>query len=90
MTNILNFKFSRKKLRDDNNYTSCKVLLPDPLSDDESDNDKNNDNDNEDSQQIKYVVGDLTQPMVTGRKDRIIVHCVGKNDLLFIKSRVGT
>ena len=66
---------------------SCKVSLPDP-SDHETDEDNKDDipttasdllNDGDgDIGQIKYVVGDLTKPLMTGVKDRIIAHCVGK------------
>ena len=30
-------------------------------------------------EEIRYVVGDVTQPQHTGSSDAIIVHCVGKS-----------
>lgn len=74
---FLNF---RKKLRESLNYISCRIDIPDD-SDSESVSSTESDESaemNTDGCGLEYVVGDLTQPVKIGNKDRVIAHCVGK------------
>ena len=62
-----------------NSYETANILINDESSD-ESENEENFESDDEDTRlQIQYVVGDVTQPINTGKQDAIVVHCLGMN-----------
>ena len=60
---------------------SCSIALPSDESVDRTADDISRDSDTEDDDvdaQIKYVIGDVTKPHVTGTNPAVIVHCLGK------------
>lgn len=60
-----------------NNYESQSICLP-------SDSDTDVEEEEEESGgDIRYLVGDVTQPQRTGQDDAIVVHCVGMLHFLF-------
>ena len=53
----------------ENDYTSLNVDL-DSSSDEEDEEQEGKD--------IRYVVGDVTQPQFAGTRDALILHCIGE------------
>ena len=40
------------------------------------------------SRDIKYVIGDVTHPQVTARKNNIVIHCAGKQIFVIFRNVV--
>ncbi len=61
-----------------NNYTTLSIVI-------DSDSDDDDDDDEAGSEDIRYVIGDVTQPQCTdGSGDAIVVHCVGRCGLFCV------
>ena len=61
----------RREIWRKNNYISLNQLFEGSSSEEEEEEEE------EGSEDISYVMGDVTQPQGTGSNDAIIVHCVG-------------
>lgn len=66
-----NHCLSRQELWRKNNYTSRSVSL------DEDDSDEGEGDEGVEYEDIRYVSGNVTQPLCTEPGDAVIVHCVG-------------
>ena len=68
-----------------NKYESCNIEMESDSegSEEEEWEDREGEGDGEDegqttSRDIKYVIGDVTHPQTTARKNNIVIHCAGE------------